>query len=244
MTIAWFAHFRDHNAPDQKITDEERLHVMRIVAATPGLKQGLVFTPWPPLEDLFFDDGLPPQLALELYFDDIADLERALAKDGHLQALTLDGALPSLRGATVEEQAMLARGFATPDPQFRTPEGQPHCSFIVHYPGSADDLNAWLIHYFAHHARIMVTFPQVRQVEICTRLDWCSEMPWKRVNHMQRNKVVYDDGKALQAAQTSAVLKEMRADFHRFPPFTGGNIHYPMATWAVRPFTQAAQEAM
>ena len=79
----------------------------------------------------------------------------------------------------------------------------------------------------------MATFPAIRQVEVCTRIDWTSAMPWQKVFHMQRNKVVYDDGESLRRAQMSPTLKEMRADFHQFPPFTGGNIHHPMATWPV-----------
>lgn len=232
MTIAWFAHFKDDAKPQTHITPQEHQRVQDIVAGVPGLQRGLIFTPWD-IGDLYFDDGLPPQLALELYFDDIAALETALGKDGALQALARPGTLPSLADGIVEEQAMLARTYPVPDPSFRTPPGQPHCSFLVHYPGQAEDLNRWLIHYLANHTRIMATFPDIRQIEICTRLDWCSEMPWKRVAYMQRNKVVYDDGQALQKAQKSPILQEMRADFHSFPPFTGNNVHYPMATTAI-----------
>ena len=33
---------------------------------------------------------------------------------------------------------------------------------------------------------------------------------------------------AFNAAMASEVRRELRADFHRFPPFTGQNTHYPM----------------
>ncbi len=52
------------------------------------------------------------------------------------------------------------------------------------------------------------------------------------VAHMQRNKVVFAHAQALSAALLSPVIHEMRADFHRFPPFSGGNVHYPMSTHA------------
>ncbi len=232
MKIAWFAFFNDGKHPRSEITEAEHRRVLDIVGSTPGLSKGLVFTPMH-LTDLYFDDGAPPQLGLELYFDDIALLENALSESGHLQALAAPDTLPSLAGADVTEQAMLARPFPVPDPDFKTPAGQPHCSYLVHYPGQAEDLNAWLTYYLASHTRIMATFPDIRQVEVCTRIDWCSAMPWRRVQHMQRNKVVYDDGDALKTAQNSTVLKNMRADFHKFPPFTGNNIHHPMATIAV-----------
>jgi hypothetical protein len=51
---------------------------------------------------------------------------------------------------------------------------------------------------------------------------------------MQRNKVVFADAKGLSAALRSPVINDMRADFHRFPPFSGGNVHHPMATHAAR----------
>jgi hypothetical protein len=37
----------------------------------------------------------------------------------------------------------------------------------------------------------------------------------------------------LSAALASSVIREMRADFHQFPEFAGGNAHYPMLTLEV-----------
>ena len=167
--------------------------------------------------------------------DEIGALESALAPGGHLQALAAPGALSSLAGAARTQQAMLARPFAVPEPAAANPPGTPCCTYLVHYPGPAADVNAWLTHYLASHTRIMTTFPGVRAVEVCSRIDWCSALPWERVNHMQRNKVVFDDAEALRASLASPVMQEMRADFHTLPPFEGGNRHYPMATIAVGP---------
>jgi hypothetical protein len=47
---------------------------------------------------------------------------------------------------------------------------------------------------------------------------------------MQRNKVVFDNVAGLAAALKSPMRAEMRADFLRFPAFTEGNRHNPMAT--------------
>ena len=115
----------------------------------------------------------------------------------------------------------------------RTPPGAPYCTYLVHYPGEAEDIGAWLAHYLENHTRIMATFPGIREVEVCSRIDWCGALPWPRADHMQRNKVVFDDGAALKAAMTSSVMQDMRADFHTLPPFDGGNRHYPMATVAI-----------
>ena len=189
-----------------------------------------MFTPWE-IDGLPFDDGTPPQLAIQLLFGDIADLEAALAPVGHLQALAAPGALPSLAGAAREQQAMLARGFAVPDPG----PVEPSCTFLVHYPGEAQDTSAWLAHYLEHHTRIMAAFPGIREIEVCSRIDWCGFLPWPRVDYLQRNKVAFDDADALKAALASPVMDEMRADFHALPPFAGGNRHYPMRTLVAGP---------
>lgn len=81
----------------------------------------------------------------------------------------------------------------------------------------------------------MTRFPGIRRVEVCTRIDWCGALPWTRVDHMQRNKVVFDDAAALTAALNSPVRHEMRADFADFPPFTGPVSHFPMTTRVIRP---------
>ena len=128
---------------------------------------------------------------------------------------------------------MVVRRFPVPDRVFRTPAGSLPCSYLIHYPGEAEDLDLWNDHYIAHHAPIMARFPNIREIEICTRLDWCGSLPWPRVNHMQRNKVVFDDTAALAAALNSPVREEMRADYRQFPPFQGGSRHYPMATLEV-----------
>ena len=74
----------------------------------------LIYTP-AQTHDPYLDNGRPPALALQLYFADIAALEAALDRGGHLQALAAPDALPSLHGAAVTQQAMLARGFPVPD---------------------------------------------------------------------------------------------------------------------------------
>jgi hypothetical protein len=229
MTVAYFLTFHDKSASGLSITEAEHKRAVDIVRATPKLARGLVLTP-EDVTGLFFDDGAPPQLAFELYFADIADLEAALAPKGHLQALAAPDALPSLKGAQITQQAMLARAFPVPDARFRTAPGKPFCSYMVHYPGTAEDLNAWLAYYIEHHPVVMARFPGIREIEISTRIDWVGFLPWPRVDYMQRNKVVFDDGPSLATAMKSPVMQEMRADFHQFPPFTGGNVHFPMAT--------------
>jgi hypothetical protein len=222
MRVCWFGTF-----PAAVLDDAARTRLGALLAATPDVGEVLVHTAGR-TSDPYLDDGAPPALALQLYFDEVAALEAALARDGHLQALA------ELPGAGATQQAMIARAFAVPDGRFRTPAGAPHCTYLVAYEGPAEDLNAWHAHYIASHPPIMARFPDIRQVEICTRLDWVGFLGVPRLEWMQRNKVVFDDAAGLTAALNSPVRHEMRADFVNFPKFTGRVTHFPMATWRVR----------
>jgi hypothetical protein len=232
MTFCWFAQFRDPAAPQSRVNQVELPKLAGFLAATPGLRQALVFTP-SSTSDPYLDDGPPPQLALQLYFDDIAALEAATS--GHLGELATHGALQSLGSANITQQAMAVRRYPVPDPTFRTPVGEVPCTYLVAYEGEAEDLNAWLAHYIADHPPIMARFPGIRQIEIYTCIDWCASLPWPRVRHMQRNKVVFDSPAALTSALNSPVRHDMRASLGRFPPFTGPITHFPMATMTVAP---------
>ena len=234
MTVCWFAQFRHAADPGLRVSDADVAWLARFLAATPGLQQALIHTP-SSTSDPYLNDGPPPLLALQLYFHDIAALESAAAADGHLQGLVAHGALPSLNGADATQQAMLVRRFPVPDASFRTPPGELPCTYLVAYEGAADDLVAWLTHYIADHPPIMARFPGIRQIEIYTCIDWCGGLPWRRVEHMQRNKVVFDSQAALTAALNSPVRHEMRESFARFPSFTRPITHFPMATLTVRP---------
>jgi hypothetical protein len=225
MTVTYFATFRH----DDVVAAVDLQWLGRWLAATPGLARGLSHTP-AQTHDPYLDDGRPPALAVQLYFHDIAALEAALARDGHLQALIAPDALPSLRGAAVTQQAMLARAFPVPDARSGSASGESGCSYLVTYEGAAADQNAWVAHYIGSHTAIMARFPGIREIEVCTRIDWCGFLPWPRVDAMIRNKVVFDDAAALTTALNSPVRHDMRADFRRFPAFTGTVTHFPMAT--------------
>jgi hypothetical protein len=229
MTFCWFAQAA---ATTAVVTNAELNWLADAIAPVPGLAEGLLFTP-ATTHDPYLNDGPPPALALQLYFERIEALEAAL--DGPLLALADPARLPSLSDATFSQQAMLARSFAVPDPGFRTAPGAHPCTYLVAYEGMAKDLPLWLSRYLTHHTAVMTRFPGVRRVEVCSRIDWCGALPWPRVNHMQRNKVVFDDQDGLTAALNSPVRHEMRADFAKFPPFSGPVSHFPMATRTVLP---------
>ena len=234
MRFAYFLSFFDKQQPEKDIDTADFDRVVDIVSNTPALARGLIFRAERSVGRYYPNDDTPPQLAMELYFDRIEDLERALAPEGHLRQLAAPSVLPGLQQAEVQQQAMVVRRFKGDKPG-EGPQQNPFCTFLVHYPGTADDFNAWIDHYIRYHAAIMTTFPGIREVEVCTRLDWRGFLPWPRVNYMQRNKVVFDSAEALIAAMSSPVRAEMTADFNSFPPFHGGNVHYPLVTTEIVP---------
>jgi uncharacterized protein (TIGR02118 family) len=225
MTVTWFAIFRHEGT----VAADDLQWLERLLAATPDLARGLIYTP-AQTHDPYLDDGRPPALAVQLYFPDIAAFEAAVAREGHLQVLAAPDALPSLHGVAVTQQGMLARAFPVPYARSGTVSGEPRCSYLVTYEGAAADQNAWIAHYVEHHTAIMARFPGIREVEVDTRIGWCGFLPWPRVDAMLRNKVAFDDAAALTAALNSPVRHDMRADFRRFPAFTGTVTHFPMLT--------------
>jgi len=232
VQIAWFITVHNPNDATLRASAEDLTRFCEIVRRTPRLARAVVFTP-EQARDPYLETTLPPQLAAELYFDDIAALEAAAAVRGHLQRLAAPDALPSLAGAAIRQQAMLARSVAVPDARLRTTPATPACSYLVGYQGPAEDLNAWLAHYLEHHTAIMTRFSGIREIEVCTRIDATGVLPWPREACILRNRVVFDSAAALDAALASPVRHAMRADYAKFPPFGGAVFHYSMATHAI-----------
>ena len=228
--FSWFAFFRDDGAapPLGAAALDAVAHAVGRVA---GLQQGLVMSPTPRTDHPFSDNEPAPGLVLQLQFGSIEALEAAIAADSPLQGVR--NALPASERRRVTQQAMLRRRYPVPDPAARAVPGTLPCSFLVHYPGPAADLNAWNGHYNTYHPPLMARFPGVRLVEIYTRMDWVCGLDWPAEHAMQRNKLMFDSPAALTAGLASPVLKEMRADFNRFPAFEGGNVHYALETRVV-----------
>jgi hypothetical protein len=232
MTTCLFLSFRSGtNAP---VDAGELARLDEVLRATLGLDKALVHTAVE-ASDPYVKDGAAPQLVLQLYFAELPKLESALAGNGPLTVLTSRQQFPTLAASDVTQQAMVPRPFAVPEPVLRNAPETPYCTYLVSYEGEAEDLNAWHAHYLARHTVHMACFPGIRELEVYTRLDWVSAMPWRRVDFMQRNKVAFDSPEALTQALHSPVRHEMRADYKTFPPFTGPTNHFAMATRVLWP---------
>jgi hypothetical protein len=234
MAFAYFAFFENTDGSDLAVSNADVAAVSAILKETPRLISALLYTP-ETTNDMYNTTEQSPVFGMQLYFDELTDLESAVGPAGHLQRLAAADVLTSIRGAKATQQAMYVRSFPVDNAKLRTGESALPCSYVVHYTGPAEDLNVWLHHYVSHHPQVMRTFPEIRQIEVLSRVDWCGFLPWERVNHMQRNRVMFDSPTALQTALQSPARVAMREDFKTFPPFEGGNSHYPMATRIIDP---------
>jgi hypothetical protein len=238
MSTCLFLSFRLRTGPSVSVGEMAKLE--RVLRATPRLLKALVHAP-ACADDPYLDDGPPPQLVLQLYFAELPDLEAAVARNGHLAVLMSQDEFAELADADVTQQAMLVRPFAVHEPAFANAPGEPYCTYLVCYEGEAEDLNAWLGHYLGKHIEHMASLPGIRELEVYTRLDWVGFLPCPRVNFMQRNKVAFDSAGALTHALNSPVRHKMREDYRGFPPFTGRNTHYAMATRVLHPLIPPPQ---
>lgn len=202
-------------------------HLRQVLKSTSELTEALIFTP-AKAQDIYTDDGESPPLGLQLDFTSIAGLEAA-AK-GPLQAL-FTPAMGDL--AEPEAQAFLRRTYPVDAPEHA--EGARPCSFVVHYPGPAQDPNAWHDYYIQGHPPLMRRMPGIRGIEIMTPVEWVNSLPATKVHHLQRNRVLFDSPEALTAALQSPIRHELRADFDHLPSFEGGNRHYAMLTETYHP---------
>ncbi|MDL2400964.1 hypothetical protein [Rhizobium mayense] len=234
MAFAYLAFFESHDDGDLAVSETDLAAVTAIIKATPGLTSANIYTP-ETTNDMYNKTEQSPVFGMQLYFDELTDLENAVGPAGHLQQLVAPGILTSIEGAKATQQAMYVRPFPVDDVKLQTGKNTLPCSYVVHYTGPAEDLNVWLHHYVSHHPQVMRTFPDIRQIEVLSRVDWCGFLPWERVNHMQRNRAMFDSPAALQVALQSPARVAMREDFKAFPPFEGGNSHYPMATRIIVP---------
>lgn len=234
MRFAYLAFFENMEGSEFVVSQADIETVSEIIKLTPNLTSAHLYTP-ETASDLYNPDEEAPVFGMQLYFDELSALEEAMAPAGHLQQLAAPGVLSSIRGAKATQQAMYVRHFPVDDAALDIEKNGNPCSYVVHYPGPAQDLNVWMHHYVAHHPQIMRQFPGIRAIEILSRVDWTGFLPWPRVHHIQRNRVMFDSKAALTAALQSPARIVLREDFKDFPPFDGGNSHFPMETRIVTP---------
>lgn len=225
-----FSHFLTfiHPDPQARLADADYSELVTFIRNIRGLVRAHLMTPVA-ARDRYIDDGPAPLLTLLLSFERLETLEAASGSHGEVCALS--ASLPaSLAQTQVCQQAMWTRTYEVFG-EAPAPESERRsCSFLVHYPGEPESLNEWLTYYVRRHVPLMCRFPGVRAVEMYTRIDWIDALPWQRVHHFQRNRIVFDSAAELELALHSPVREQMKEDRGHFPPFCGGNVHFTLAT--------------
>ena len=230
MTFSYFITATNEHDPHARVSAAHCGCIEEAIRATPDLLKAELYAP--AQITTYHDDGHSPLLALRLEFANIEALESQVAEGGHLWQLAQSDDWLTTDASLVTHQAMLTRSFL---PLTRTIAKPALCSYLVHYPGPAEDFNEWLSYYITHHPQIMLDYPNVRQINVFTRVDWCDSMPWTRVNYMQRNMLSFPSSQLLAEALSSPVRARMREDNGRFPAFSGRACHYPMLTTVIAP---------
>ncbi|WP_460155443.1 EthD family reductase [Pseudomonas sp. S2_H10] len=200
----------------------------RLLSEVSGVVRRAIHVPTPLIGgDPFLSADEAPQCVIQLYFTKLDALESAMCADGPLASVINAAASAGCRWT---QQAMLVRKFVVPHASPVDPGSLARATYLVAYEGKAEDDEVWLAHYLRQHPPLMVKLPGIREVEVYTRIDYCSDLLAERVRTLQRNKVVFDSIAALSDALASPLREELRKDFLSLPPFTGASPHYPMQT--------------
>lgn len=233
MAISWFCQWDAKEGTKPVLDQHDHQGLVALIRGCPRLLEGHVMTPVAAHDPHYAAElHASPVLILQLEFAEIADLEHALKPHGYLQALAHEDVLPSLDGAVASHHAMLTRRYPVAEPADESANGL--LSYMVEYEGPAKDENAWHLFYAANHPPLLAKFPGIRKIEIYTPAVVISALPFAVRRTMQRNKTVWDNAEAMNAAMASPVRAALRKDFKRFPEFQGAATHYPFRTVSVR----------
>ncbi|MFG0459138.1 hypothetical protein [Pseudomonas sp. yb_1] len=199
------------------------------LAVIPGMTHALCHQPLDlPEADPFIASKAAPSCVLQLYFGTIDHVESALHTQGNLGTFVH---VSSMAGYQWEQQVMLVRRFSDNLPKRALPTSEEQVTYLVHYTGRVADEAHWIERYVHQHPSLLARLPGVRNVEVYTRLDYCSQLPVARSQALQRNKVVFDSVHTLRDALNSPQRETLRQDFLSLPRFEGESPHYPMRTF-------------
>ena len=173
-------------------------------------------------KDPMVDDGLEPLLLMMLEFSSVAALEQAARSQNFAAPFST---LPA--GLILSADAMERRSYPVSGETAAAPLSAPF-SYSVRYHRPAEDEAQFVDFYLTNHPPLLVRLPGVRNVICYLPLHGINPAGLPSADYMLGNEVVFDTIEAFNAAMASAQRRELRADFARFPCFTGPNTHYPM----------------
>jgi uncharacterized protein (TIGR02118 family) len=173
-------------------------------------------------KDPLVDDGPGPLFLMMLEFSNMAALEQAT----RAQAFAARLARRPL-GLDLTADAMERRFYPVAADAEAKPLSAPF-SYSVRYHRPAEDEARFVDFYLNNHPPLLGRLPGIRNVICYLPMPGFAVAGLPSADYMLGNEVVFDTIGAFNAAMASDVRRELRADFARFPPFTGPNTHYPM----------------
>ena len=223
--IAYFVTMRGSVEPDGRFGAWFATGPGSALKTLPGLRAFDLYLP-ETSHDPYLDDGAGPLAMAQLYFDDVAALEGALASSAFPEAaLKGDGSPATNVGAA--HSAMRTQFY--PVAGEREPAALiAGVSYVVRYHRPVEDEAVFNAHYVKLHPPLLGEFPGIRNVICYLPITWRDPTGLDDADVFLGNEVVFDTLVALNAALKSDVRHKLREDYKTFPPFTGRNTHYAM----------------
>jgi uncharacterized protein (TIGR02118 family) len=173
-------------------------------------------------KDPMVNDGSGPLFLLMLEFSSMAALEQA-ARSRYFAAPLLS--LPA--GLELSADPMERLSYPVAGQTAAMPLSAPF-SYSVRYHRPAEDEARFVDFYLTSHPPLLARLPDVRNVICYLPVQGIEPAGLPSADYMLGNEVVFDTIEAFNTAMASEARRELRADFARFPRFTGPNTHYPM----------------
>jgi len=196
---------------------------IRAWSALPGLTVLDLYVPAAgSAKDPMVNDGPGPLFLLMLEFSGVAALEQAARSRGFAAPLA---SLPA--GLELSADPMERLCYPVAGQTAAMPLSTPF-SYCVRYHRPAEDEARFVDFYLTSHPPLLARLPDVRNVICYLPVQGIDSAGLPSADYMLGNEVVFDTIEAFNAAMASEARRELRADFARFPRFTGPNTHYPM----------------
>ena len=174
-------------------------------------------------KDPMVNDGSGPLFLMMLEFSNPVVLEQAARSHNFAAPLSSLPACLALSADAMERRCYPVAGEIAP-----MPLSAPF-SYSVRYHRPAEDEDRFVNFYLTNHPPLLARLPNVRNVICYLPVRGFNPGGLPSADYMLGNEVVFDTIEAFNIAMASEQRRELRADFSRFPRFTGSNTHYPMS---------------
>jgi uncharacterized protein (TIGR02118 family) len=179
--------------------------------------------------DPFLKPDLDPLALAMLHFPTVDALAAAVTDPPFGESLACCPQGITASGTSLERRFYPVAGEAEPSPLHAT------FSYVVRYHQPAEDAAHFVAHYLADHPPVLARLPEIRSILCYLPVRGATPEVLPPADYIVGNEVAFDSLDHFNAAMASPVRKELRAHFHKFPPFSGRNTHFPMLRTRINP---------